>query len=71
MQSANDYRDQAAACRRASNRGRRPTLYLLDLAEHYEFLATSLDARFCGAGSVAGRAGDTNDSPAGSAMPRT
>ncbi len=49
MTNATDYRNQAAACRRASDLGRRPALYLLDLAEYYDGQAAQLDARFAGA----------------------
>jgi hypothetical protein len=48
MIDATDYRNQAAACRRAANMSRQPSPYLLDLAEYYDRQATQLDARFAG-----------------------
>jgi hypothetical protein len=48
MNSAADYRMQAAACRRAANlsRGQHPTPYLITLAKDYERRAALLEARF-------------------------
>jgi hypothetical protein len=48
MRNATDYRNQAAACRRAAKLTKRPALYLLDLAEHYDRLAARLEVRFAG-----------------------
>ena len=64
MTNATDYRNQAAACRKASSLGRRPALYLLNLAEHYDRQAARLDARFrlgqAGAGGTRDTDGDTD-----------
>jgi hypothetical protein len=48
MTTATDYRTQAAACRRASKMGRRPALYLLDLAEYFDWQAAQLEAQYAG-----------------------
>jgi hypothetical protein len=64
MQSATDYQDQAAACRRAAKLSKRPVPYLLNLAEHYEQLASRLEAQFAGdkPGTVAARDTDRKGS---------
>ncbi len=45
MNTATDYRNLAAACRRAADlrKGRRPTAYLINLAENYEKLAAQIE----------------------------
>jgi hypothetical protein len=49
MTKATDYRNQAAACRRAANLAKgRPSPYLLTLAEHYDSQAVQLEASFAG-----------------------
>ena len=49
MNSATDYRNQAAACRRAANLSKgQPTPYLIDMAKDYEMRAARLEARFAG-----------------------
>jgi hypothetical protein len=48
MQTAAQLRNQAAACRMAAKLARRPTRYLLDLAEQYEHQAAELDVQFSG-----------------------
>ena len=50
MNSATDYRKQAAACRRAASlsKGARPTPYLIGLAEDYERRAAQIEASFAG-----------------------
>jgi hypothetical protein len=58
MVSATDYRELAAACRRAARLSGRPNTYLRDLAEHYEQLAAELETQF--AGDKPGASG-TND----------
>ena len=60
MTNATDYRNQAAACRRASSLGRRPAFYLLNLAEHYDRQAARLDAHFAGDKPGAGGTRDTD-----------
>ncbi len=59
MPSAAEYRSRAAACRRAADLSRRPTPYLLTLAEHYDQQAARLDAQFAGDKPGASEARDT------------
>jgi hypothetical protein len=48
MQNANEYRIRATVCRGASKRCKRPNLYLLDLADHYDRLAADIETQFAG-----------------------
>jgi hypothetical protein len=48
MVSATDYRELAAACRRAAELSGRPNTYLRELAEHYEQQAVQLEEQFAG-----------------------
>jgi hypothetical protein len=48
MVSATDYREWAAACRRAAELSGRPNTYLRELAEHYDQRAAHLDGSFSG-----------------------
>jgi hypothetical protein len=41
-------KSQAAACRRASTHGNRPSLYLIDMAERYEREAADLEIAYAG-----------------------
>ena len=61
MPSATEYRDRAAACRRAADLVRvRPSPYLIDLAEYYDRQAARLDAGFAGDKPGAGGTGDAD-----------
>jgi hypothetical protein len=46
MTDATEYRRRAAACRAAARLGRRPSQYLLDLAEYYDNEAAALEKQF-------------------------
>ena len=46
MPSAFDYRNRAARCRKAANLARRPSPYLLNMAEHYDRLAALTETQF-------------------------
>lgn len=48
MTDTTEYRRRAAACRAAAHLGRRPSQYLLDLAEYYDNEAAALEKQFAG-----------------------
>ena len=48
MLTSTDYRIRAATCRRASSLGKRPALYLLEMAAYYDRCAAQIDASFAG-----------------------
>jgi len=48
MVTAEMYRQQAAAARRAANKARSPSQYLMRLAENYDAQAAALEASYSG-----------------------
>jgi hypothetical protein len=48
MTNASEFRKRAATCRRAASRARRPSEYLLRLADEYDGEAEALENQFAG-----------------------
>jgi hypothetical protein len=69
MLTAEIYREQARAARRAAHKARSPSQYLMRLAENYDAQAAALERSYAGDRPSIGRSGSTSTSATATGSP--